>query len=100
MLIDVKTAEGTHAQIDAAADRLFSVLPLCLRETDFVGWYLDGRVAGAVLTQHERPIAADLCDVTRRRICGELDKHFLSDLAQSLQVRVYGLPPNVNVQTD
>src|SRR5436190_8496415 len=53
MLIEFERQEGTDARIDPAmAAKLFSVLSLCLRETDFVGWYREERVVGAVLTQH------------------------------------------------
>src|SRR5690349_1676502 len=33
------------------AAKVFSLMAPCLRETDFLGWYHEGRVAGAVLTQ-------------------------------------------------
>jgi hypothetical protein len=35
----------------AVAPALFSGLALCVREIDFIGWYRQGRVAGAVLAQ-------------------------------------------------
>src|SRR2546427_11929887 len=52
LLVDLKKQQGMTARIDAdVAARLFSGLWLCLRETDCVGWFREGRVAGALLTQ-------------------------------------------------
>ena len=91
MLVDF----NKHPRIDAVtADKLFSVLSLCLRETDFIGWYREGRVAGAVLTQHGETDGDDLSDVVRARIGGALRQRLPSDLARQLQTRVYQLPPN------
>src|SRR5439155_9556218 len=46
-------AGGAPSDIDGVtAGKLFSILAQCLRETDFIGWYDEPRVAGAVLTQN------------------------------------------------
>jgi hypothetical protein len=85
-----------HPRIDAVnADTLFSVLSLCLRETDFIGWYREGRIAGAVLTQHGDTDADDLSDVVRARIVGALRQRLPSDLARQLQTRIYQIPTHV-----
>src|SRR3712207_6410788 len=56
MLIDFKVQPGKGPNIPStSASALFASLRLALRETDFYGWYRDGRVAGAVLTQHGEP---------------------------------------------
>ncbi len=92
MLVDF----NKHLRIDAVtADRLFSVLALCLRETDFIGWYREGRVAGAVLTQHGEADGDDLSDVVRGRIGAALRQRLPSDLARQLQTRVYQIPTHV-----
>src|SRR2546426_11392606 len=68
---------GINPEIDAVtAGKLFSILRMCLRETDFVGWYRERRVAGAVLTQHGEPDRDDLSDVVRRRGGDAPAKHF------------------------
>jgi hypothetical protein len=92
MLVDF----NKHPQIDSkTADKLFSVLSLCLRETDFIGWYREGHVAGAVLTQHGEPDGDDLSDVVRQRIGEALRQRLPSDLARQLQARVYQIPAHV-----
>jgi len=77
------------------ADRLFSVLSECLRDTDFIGWYREGRVAGAVLTQHGEADGDDLSEVVRQRIAAALRRALPIDLARQLQTRVYQIPPHV-----
>jgi hypothetical protein len=92
MLVDF----NKHPRIDAVtADKLFLVLSLCLRETDFIGWYREGRIAGAVLTQHGETEGDELSDVVRQRIGGALRERLPSDLARQLQARVYQIPPYV-----
>ena len=92
MLIDFKK----HPRIDsAAADKLFSLLSLCLRETDFIGWYREGRVAGAVLTQHGETGRDDLSDGVRQRIGDALREGLPPDLARQLQARVYQIPSHI-----
>jgi hypothetical protein len=99
MLIDFQRNRGSAPPLDAVTESsLFSGLSLCLRETDFMGWYREGRLAGAVLTQHSQPDGNDLSEVVRQRIGDELEKHFAFDLARSLQVRVYQLSPNIKVR--
>ena len=97
MLIDFQ--RGSTVPLDVVTkSNLFSILSLCLRETDFMGWYREGRLAGAVLTQHGQPDGNDLSEVVRQRIDDELHKHFSSDLARTLQVRVYQLSPHIKVR--
>jgi hypothetical protein len=53
VLASVRSAPGRSAVLaPAAAAALFSALGAAVREVDFVGWYREGRVAAAVLTQH------------------------------------------------
>jgi hypothetical protein len=96
MLVDF----NKHPRIDGVtADKLFSVLSLCLRETDFIGWYREGRVAGAVLTQHGETDGDDLSDVVRARIEGALRLLLPAALARQLQARVYQIPPYVKSES-
>jgi hypothetical protein len=97
MLVDFKRFSGLDASIDpVAARQLFSALTLCLRETDFVGWYREGRVVGAVLTQHGEPEGDEISEVVRRRVGTRLERQLPADLFGNLQLRVYQLSPNAN----
>jgi hypothetical protein len=100
MLIDFGKRPAPWSRADAIANKLFLALSRCLRETDFVGWYREGRVAGAVLTQHADAYMADVSEIVSRRIGGELEKHSLSNLTGCVQVRVYGLSPSVKFRSD
>ena len=102
MLIEfTRQSLGSNTEIDpASAARLFPVLSQCLRETDFVGWYREGRIAGAVLTQHGEAEREDLAEVVRRRVEEALTKQFPPDRMRRLQVRVYQLSPHSALQRD
>jgi hypothetical protein len=90
---------GITPDIDTGtARKLFEVLRSCLRETDFIGWYRDGRVAGAVLTQHSEPNRDDLSSVVRQRVGEALAKLFPPDQPRRFQVRVYELSPRQVVE--
>jgi hypothetical protein len=97
LLVDLKKEPGEpekHLGLDPdLATRLFSGMWACLRETDFVGWYRDGRVAGAVLTQPADMPRADVSGELGPRIHGLLCQGLPSQVARRLQVRVYQLPP-------
>jgi hypothetical protein len=77
---------------DLASQHLLSALALCVRETDFIGWYHEGRVAGAVLTQHADAADADIPGTVRQRIAKALTGGLPKELAGRLQLRVYRLP--------
>ena len=96
LLIDLKS-EGTreHRMPAATADKLFASLSLCLRDTDFIGWYRDGRVAGAVLTQHSETSDARIPDLVAQRVSAALQGSLSPELSIRVQVRVYHLPAPV-----
>src|ERR1700681_2921141 len=69
LLLDLREPPPTGAGIDLMmAATLFSGLWRCLRDTDVVGWYREGRVAGAVLTQVEDGPRSEVTRVTRERV--------------------------------
>lgn len=94
LLVDLKPLAGANADVDAlTATSLFGGLASCLRETDFVGWYRQGRVAGAVLTQHAETPGTDVSESVARRVSRLLSDQLPAALAKRIQVRVYELPP-------
>jgi hypothetical protein len=76
---------------DTAA-RLFAGLRLCLRDTDFVGWYRQERVVGAVLTQRPDPAMADGVSRLRERVSRTLGAQLPKNLADRLQLHIHQLP--------
>lgn len=73
------------------ASRLFSGLALCVREVDFIGWYREERVAGAVLIQGIGTTGQDASRRIGERVIDILDRHLGAPLAQRLNVRVLQL---------
>jgi hypothetical protein len=95
LLVDLKKQQGASARFDVAvAARVFTGLGLCLRETDFVGWYRDRRLAGAVLTQLSDATGVDMCRAVRQRATAALSDSLPSDIFSRLQMRIFQLPPS------
>lgn len=76
------------------ARKVFECLWLCLRETDFIGWYRADTVAGALLT--ELPDGPDIVapNNVAARVNRVLSEHLPSDIADCLRLRMhlYGAP--------
>ena len=96
LLIDLKrhSGSGVEGRIHGrTADQLFSALSLCLRETDFIGWYRQNRSIGAVLTQDSNAATAGISDPVAERVKLSLREILSPDVAPRLQLRIYQLPP-------
>src|SRR5712692_5093224 len=73
LLVDLEGPPGVSAHIDRViAAKLFSDLGRCLRETDFIGWYREERVAGAVLTELRDGPATEVARRVGQRVRGAL----------------------------
>ena len=93
LLVDLKEQPGVGARIDpAVARKLFSGLWLHLRDSDFVGWYREERVAGAVLTELGDAPFREVPRLVGQRVRGVLRESLPSDVARRLQVHVYRHP--------
>jgi hypothetical protein len=93
LLIDLKKQPGASDSFEAdVADELFAGLTLCLRETDFLGWYREGRIAGAVLTQLSESSRSQVTDQLLQRISEALSDGFVADCADRLRMRIFHLP--------
>jgi hypothetical protein len=96
LLVDVKGDRGADSPIDGAtATQLFSGLSACLRETDFVGWYREQRVVGAVLTQRASTQRSDMVSEISDRVFRRLSEHVSASLVNRIQLRVFHLPGRV-----
>jgi hypothetical protein len=100
LLVDMNNAPPTSAEFDPlSAQKLMSGLAECVRETDFVGWYLDRRIAGAVLTQHADPIGSDLQQAISRRVVDVL-RACMRPHDVALRVCVYLYPSAVAIASE
>jgi len=93
LLVDLKEQEGASARLDSmVANNLFSNLRLCLRETDFVGWYREERVAGAVLIELGDRRPTEVSRLIGQRVSERLYARLPSGVARRLQVCIYQHP--------
>lgn len=91
LLLDLtEPAGGGSVRIDTkVAASLFSSLEFGLRETDVVGWYREGRVAGALLTDLGHGPETDIPDRVGQRISGAVGGALPWHIVRRLRVRVY-----------
>jgi hypothetical protein len=95
LLLDLEEQSGTNSDIPPeVAATLFSRLAVCLRETDFVGWYRHGRVVGVVLTQSRNVLGPAVSHVVVQKVRDALLGSLPSDVFDRLKVRAYQRPPN------
>jgi hypothetical protein len=92
LLVDLQSTQVASRINPAIANKLFDGLAECLRDTDVIGWYHEGRVAGAVLTHVEDSAHVDVPEEIRGRVSGALGSALPSTIASGLQVRIYQLP--------
>jgi hypothetical protein len=96
LLLDLKHHVGPDADIaPSLAAQLFAGLARCLRETDFVGWYRQGQVLGAVLTHFEDRAVTEIARVVTERLRVELRGILPPAALQLVQVRAYQRPPGL-----
>jgi len=74
------------------SETLLAGLSHVVRETDFIGWFRDRSIAGAVLTQHSETAGSNVTGAIRRRVVQVLGDRLPSALAHRVRVRVYQLP--------
>jgi GGDEF domain-containing protein len=90
LLVDVKNPSGVKEPMGTEDARLLlSLLAANLRETDFIGWYRDQFVIGAVLTQPERVASSDVTGHVAERFRALIDQHCESNFRHRLNVRVF-----------
>jgi hypothetical protein len=91
VLVSLKPHLGHTSEIPASATAaLFSGLGECVREVDFVGWYREGRMIGAVLTQGTEPPADALPAITSR-VNKVIARRLPRRITERLRVRVMQL---------
>lgn len=90
VLASVRASDGHNATLNQnTAVALFTGLAASVREVDFVGWFHEGRVAGAVLSQGDGSVddRTAICN----RILTTLRRSLPADRAKHLKVRVIRL---------
>ena len=77
----------------ASAASLFESLRRSLRETDVMGWYRQGRVAGAVLSARAGAAGPGTWSLLEQRVGEELRQRLPVKVGRVLRVRVMQLGP-------
>jgi hypothetical protein len=94
VLVNVRPQPGLQRRIPASlAAGIFSALCVSVREVDFIGWFREDRIAGAVLTQGAQPLSSEVANQIGQRITETLRSHVRTAMADHLHVRVLQLRP-------
>jgi hypothetical protein len=100
ILVELTEEPGVSTRIDPrVASKLFLGLHSCLRETDFIGWYREGRIAGAVLTESPNRPRTDVSLGVGQRVSEALAACLPSHLARRLRVRVHQHPESGRIES-
>jgi hypothetical protein len=89
LLVNLTTETEAGETIPSAVSaKLFSGLSLCIRDVDFIGWYRDGKVAGAVLTQGTESPSLEASEQIAQRVTELLGRRLPASITRRLRVRV------------
>jgi hypothetical protein len=93
LLVSLRRDADANVTINPrSASRLFAGLALSVREVDFIGWYREERIAGAVLTQGvATPEPSAVVRRITERVTQVLGQHLPGNESRRLQVRVLQL---------
>jgi len=99
LLVNLKQEPGRKERIDPTVAReLFSGLWASLRETDFIGWYREDRVAGALLVEFQDGPRREVSRMIHQRVSAGIRERLSTNFAGRLQVRAreerFGPPRN------
>jgi hypothetical protein len=93
LLLDLNDESESAEHIDPSiSKKLFSALKPCVRETDFVGWYRQGRVIGVVCTQLDDTQEAIVLNVVAERFQTAMRNALPERVGSRVHVRSYFLP--------
>src|SRR5262249_19586654 len=88
LLVLVTLREARSGKLSpTTATALFSALGDCVRATDFVGWYREGRIVAAVLAQSLTP-TIEVRRRTTERIVQSMNKRLMPNQMKLLRIRV------------
>jgi hypothetical protein len=88
----IRQGPGRSAKLsDSTAVAVFRGLSASVREVDFVGWYREGHVAAAALTQGTKRIDGRAAALIGDRMVAELKKRLSASDSRNLRVRVVRL---------
>ncbi|MGH9242536.1 MAG: hypothetical protein ACRD3G_31185 [Vicinamibacterales bacterium] len=93
VLVALRGSRVTSRFTNATAAGIFRGLGETVREVDFAGWFREGRIAGAVLTQGSGAASAPARDQVAERVMKSLRAHVPAGQFRNLRVRVVRFEP-------
>ena len=99
VLVALSGKPATNQLTGATAAALFHSLGETVREVDFVGWFSERVVAGAVLTQGGAMTAEPTREVVAERVTRALQMHLPAALGRRLRVRVVRFDPRTSANS-
>jgi hypothetical protein len=98
VLVEIRHSLGRREKLsDATAAALFCGLVASVREVDFVGWYLEGQVAAAVLAQGLKASDGGVAPLIADRVLAATKKRLSPVQSSHLRVRVVRLGGRVGM---
>ena len=89
LLVYWTDAQGRIVQMDShVAKTVMAASSRSLRETDYIGWYRDGRIVGAVLTVLVQESMAQVANHLQKRLAEVLQSELSIEESRRLQIRV------------
>lgn len=85
----------SHHIAPHVATDVFGALCVCVREVDFMGWYREERVVGAVLSHGAAVLEREASHRIGQRCVAALSERLPAQIASRMQVRVLQLRPRV-----
>lgn len=93
VLVGLRAKQADRRLADATAAAIFRGLGETVREVDFVGWFREGLVAGAVLTPGGTTAAEATRVVVAERVMRALRAHLPPSLVGTIRMRIVRLEP-------
>jgi len=90
MLVELEGRSGQTLPLDPAnGARVFAGLARTLRDTDVIGWYSEGHIAGAVLSHLGDASIAHVSHLMAERVTRTLRDDLPEEVAARLKLRLY-----------
>ena len=88
ILVMVRQSPGRNLTLsNLVAAAIFHALGACVRDVDFVGWYREGQVAGAVLVQGDK-VFGELPHRFAERVVRAVEERLAAADSRNLRVRM------------
>jgi hypothetical protein len=90
LLVSWTDVEGRIVQMDSrVATTVMAALPRSLRETDYIGWYREKHIVGAVLTVLVEESMTQVASHVQKRLVEILQSELSIEESRRLRIRVY-----------